>query len=154
MARAGRSAQPRLLETQVELEVPFHHVDALRIVWHGHYPKYFEAAAMALLRKLDLDGGELSQSRQRVVVIESKCRYAFPLRYAERLRVSAWVADYERRLKLCHEITNLSHGRRAARGHTVLATLDDSGRLLLETPPEIVARVREHAGLPPDGGGG
>ena len=43
----------------MELDVPFHHVDALGIVWHGHYPKYFEAAGMALLRKLALDGGDL-----------------------------------------------------------------------------------------------
>ena len=28
--------------------MPFHHVDALGLVWHGHYPKYFAAAGMAL----------------------------------------------------------------------------------------------------------
>ena len=139
----------RLLETVTELEVPFHHVDALRIVWHGHYPKYFEAGGMALLRRLDLDGADLVERRFHLVVIESTCRHAFPLRYGERLRVCTWIDDYRRRLTLRHEITNLSQGRRAARGHTRLAVLDDGDRLRLEIPPEIRARIEAAAtGLP------
>ena len=135
------SRQIRLHETSVELEVPFHHVDALGIVWNGHYPKYFEAGGMALLRKLQLDAGELVGGRWRLVVIESFCRYGFPLRYAERVRVDAWIADYSRRLTIRYEIRNLSQDRRSARGHTRLAALDAMGQLRFETPPEIVARI-------------
>jgi acyl-CoA thioester hydrolase len=131
----------RLHETQVEVDVPFHHVDVLGIVWHGHYPKYFEAAGMALLRKLALDGGDLIGERYRLVVIETACRHRYPLRYADRVRVTAWISEYARRLVIRYEIHNLTQGRRAAHGHTALATLDTDGRLRLETPPEIVARI-------------
>jgi hypothetical protein len=41
-----------------------------------------------------------------------------------------------------YEIQNLTQGRRAAHGHTTLATLDRDGRLLLETPGEIAERIR------------
>ena len=131
----------RLHETRVELDVPFHHVDALGIVWHGHYPKYFEAGGMALLRKLALDGGDLIGERYRLVVIETACRHAFPLRYADRVAVTAWISEYARRLVIRYDVRNLSHDRRAAQGHTTIATLDADGRLRLETPPEIVARI-------------
>jgi acyl-CoA thioester hydrolase len=131
----------RLHETSVELDVPFHHVDALQIVWHGNYPKYFEAAGMALLRKLRLDGGDLIGRRYRLVVIESAIRHGFPLRYADRVRVTAWISEYERRLTLRYDVRNLTHGRRAAHGHTRLATLDDEGRLRMVTPPDIVERI-------------
>jgi acyl-CoA thioester hydrolase len=142
-AAARRDAsRPRLHETRALVDVPFHHVDALGIVWHGHYPKYFEAAGMALLRKLALDGGDLIGERYRLVVIETACRHAFPLRYADRVAVTAWISEYERRLVIRYEVRNLSHERRAAHGHTTLATLDADGRLRLETPPEIVARIR------------
>jgi acyl-CoA thioester hydrolase len=136
------ASRPRLHETRVELDVPFHHVDSLGIVWHGHYPKYFEAAGMALLRKLALDGGDLIGERYRLVVIETGCRHAFPLRYADRVAVTAWIADYARRLVIRYDVRNETHGRRAAHGHTTIATLDADGRLRLETPPEIVARIR------------
>jgi acyl-CoA thioester hydrolase len=132
----------RLHETCVELEVPFHHVDALRIVWHGHYPKYFEQASTALLRKLGLDAGEVDGAHYKMVVIESHCRHGYPLHYADRVRVRAWISEYTRRLTIRYEIDNLTHGRRAAHGHVSLATLDESGRLRLETPPRIVARIR------------
>jgi len=131
----------RLHETKVELDVPFHHVDALQIVWHGHYPKYFEAAGMALLRKLRLDGGDLIGRRFRLVVIETSIRHGFPLHYADRVGVTAWISDYERRLTLRYEIHNQTHDRRAAHGHTRLATLDDEGQLRMVTPPEIVERI-------------
>ena len=56
--------------------------------------------------------------------------------------VTAWISEYARRLVIRYDVRNLSHDRRAAHGHTVIATLDADGRLRLETPPEIVARIR------------
>lgn len=131
----------RLHETSLEIDVPFHDVDMLNVVWHGHYYKYFELARTKLLRKLGLDAGDLIGPRFRFLVVESRCRYAFPLRYGERARVDAWLRDVRNRLMIAFEITNLSEGRRAARGHTALATLDREGRLLLETPREILDRI-------------
>ena len=37
----------------VEIEIPFHDVDGMWIVWHGHYYKYFEIVRAALFRKID-----------------------------------------------------------------------------------------------------
>jgi acyl-CoA thioester hydrolase len=131
----------RLHETHVELEVPFHDVDALRVVWHGHYYKYLELARTRLLRSLGLDAGELIGPRYRFLVIESRCRYAFPLFYGDRARVSAWLKDVRNRIFVSYEVTNLTHARRAARGHTVLTTVDAEGRMLLETPEEILQLI-------------
>ena len=38
------------LEAAIEVEVPFHDVDAMTVAWHGHYLKYFELARTQLLR--------------------------------------------------------------------------------------------------------
>jgi acyl-CoA thioester hydrolase len=131
----------RACETLVELDVPFHDVDPLGVVWHGHYYKYFELARTRLLRERGLDGGELIGKRYRFYVIESRCRHSFPLRYGERARVAAWVRDMRHRVHIQFEITNLDHERRAARGFTSLATLDADHKLLLETPDEIQRRL-------------
>ena len=131
----------RLRETSVELEVPFHDVDLMGVVWHGHYYKYLEFARTALLRSCGLDKGDLIGARYRFLVIESRCRHSSPLLYGDRMRVSAWVRDLRHRVCLEYEIHNLCRDRRAARATTVLATLDESGRLLLETPHEIRKRL-------------
>lgn len=132
----------RLREVSVEHEVPFHDVDALRVVWHGHYFKYFELARTALLRACALDAGELVGGRYQFRVIDARCRHVGPLRYGDHMRVHAWFSDLERRIGIAYELWNLTLGRRAARGHTALATLDRDGTLLFETPDEIVRRIR------------
>jgi len=124
-------------QTAVELEVPFYDVDALGVVWHGHYYKYLEAARTALLRARGLNTSRLGVLRYRFLIIESRCRYVSPLRYADRIRVAAWFRDVQHRITIAYEVTNLSQQRRAARAQTILATVDDEGRLLMETPVEI-----------------
>lgn len=131
----------RLCETHVEHEVPFHDVDLTNRVWHGHYYKYLELARTALFRACGLDDDALIPRRFRLYVIETRCRYASPLRYRDRMRVSAWFRDVEHRLAVSYEVTNLSTGQRAARAHTILASVDLGGRMLLETPRELVARI-------------
>jgi acyl-CoA thioester hydrolase len=142
VAQAADGPRPRLREVRVEHEVPFHDVDALRVVWHGHYFKYFELARTRLLRSVGLDGGELAGGRFQFVVIDSRCRHGGPLRYGDRMRVSAWFGDLHRRIHIGYEIWNLTLDRRAARGHTMLATLDREGGLLFETPPEVLRKIR------------
>jgi acyl-CoA thioester hydrolase len=135
--RRGRRIRP----ISVELEVPFHDVDALRIVWHGHYYKYLELARTRLVRECGLDIGDLIGPRYRFLMIESSCRYTAPLTYGDRVRVEAWFRDVAHRLNIGYEITNLTQGKRAARAHTVLATTNSEGRLLLRTPDAILERI-------------
>lgn len=131
----------RLKETSIELEVPFRHVDMLGVVWHGHYYTYMEEARTVLLRACNLDAGDLVGARYLFFVIESKCRYAQPLRYGDRIRITAWLEDVQHRVHVAYEIHDLTLGRRAARGHTILATTDLARNLLLETPDEIRRRL-------------
>lgn len=129
-------------EAEVELEVPFHDVDMLRLVWHGHYFKYFEIARTQLLRDKGLSGEQLVQTGFMFVVIESKCRYPAPLRFGQRFVVGAKLADVDYRVKIDYEIWNATENRRAAYGHTVLATVNASGELLLRTPDALLERLR------------
>jgi acyl-CoA thioesterase FadM len=57
------------------------------------------------------------------------------------VRVTAWLRDVKRRIHIAYELTNLTRERRAARGHSMLATTDSERNLLLETPDEIQRRL-------------
>lgn len=126
----------------VEIEIPFHDTDPLGVVWHGHYYKYLELARTALLRSMDLDVPQIKALGYRLYIIESKCRYAYPLRYADEARVSAWLRDVANRINIAYEIYNVTENRRSARGHTILASTDAEGKLLLETPDALLSRLR------------
>jgi acyl-CoA thioester hydrolase len=128
-------------EVVVDVEVPFHDVDGMGIVWHGHYYKYFELARTRLLRGVGLDAGDVIGPRYRFVVVETRCRYTAALRYGDCVKVSAWFGDTRHRIRILYEAVMADGGRRVARGHTILATTDLEGRLLLETPHGIVERI-------------
>lgn len=141
--RAGqwRRREPRLRETSIEHEVPFHDVDVTGRVWHGHYYKYLELARTVLFRESGLEDDDLIPRRFALYVIETRCRYVAPLHYRDRMLVTAWFRDVAHRLAIDYEVTNLSTGRRAARAHTILAIVGREGRMLLETPREIRERI-------------
>lgn len=126
----------------VELEVPFHDVDSLKIVWHGHYYKYAEIGRTALMRAHAMDFDRLEAAGYGTVVIETKCRYSFSLRYGDRFRIRSWFEDVEHRVNIAFEIYNLTQSRRSARGQVILATIDREGRLLLETPELLVQLLK------------
>lgn len=130
----------------IEGEVPFHDVDPLHIVWHGHYYKYLEVARTALFRRHGIDGKEILDLGYRLVVAHSECRHVAPLTYGERYRVKAWFLDTEQRINVGYEVWNLSKDERAARGRTELVTTDAAGILFFETPALI--RDRINAPLP------
>ncbi len=115
----------------VELEIPFHDVDVLEVAWHGHYPKYLELARTAFVRARKLDNAEMRTLGYRFFIAEYFLRHVAPLRYGDRVRVVAWPV----------EIQNLTLGKLAAQGWTVLVTTDAAGELCLETPPPIVSRL-------------
>jgi acyl-CoA thioester hydrolase len=135
------SGRLRTHEVRVQLEVPFYDVDILRVVWHGHYYKYFELARTELLRSIGLDAGDLIGVRYGFLVSESQCRHVQPLEYGERFEVAAWIRDYESRICIDYEITSLDRERRSAKGRTVLVSTDLEGRLLLRTPQAIRDRI-------------
>ncbi len=131
----------RLHEVHLELEVPFHDVDALHIVWHGHYYKYMELGRTALMRSRQLDVADIRGMGYRLLLVDSHCRHTFPLQYAERMRVTAWFVSISPRLVIAYRIRNLHHDRCSARGQTVLVTTDADGHMLPETPHDLLSRL-------------
>lgn len=125
----------------VEGLVPFHDVDPLHIVWHGHYYKYLEVARTELFRRHAIDGEDLLNLGYRFVVSHSECRHVAALTYGDRYRVKAWFIDTDQRINVGYEVWDLTHDRRAARGRTELVTTDGQGTLLFETPKIIRDRI-------------
>ncbi len=125
----------------IEGEVPFHDVDPLLIVWHGHYFKYLEIARTALFRRHRIDGPDLMQAGYRFVIAHSECRHVSPLRYGDRYRVSAWFLDTAQRVHVAYEVWNLTEERRAARARTELVTTQPNGTLLFATPEIVRERI-------------
>ena len=126
----------------VRLKVPFHDCDPLFVVWHGRYFEYLEVARSALFARHSVDVEHVRALNYRMYVTDAHCRYMHPLTYNDELEITARFTALTPLFRIAYEVRNLTVNRRSARAVTVLATTDASGKLLPETPDDLLVRVR------------
>jgi acyl-CoA thioester hydrolase len=135
-------AVPDLPKAEVQLSVPFHDVDLMEIVWHGHYAKYFEIARCALLDSISYNYVEMKDSGYAWPIIELKTRFIKPARFGQDILVKAKIAEYELRLKIDYLIVDAEQGTRLTKGHTVQVAVDMKRQeLLLASPPILLEKM-------------
>ncbi len=124
------------------IDIPFHDVDILGVVWHGHYYKYFELARTALFRAYGFDIEEMRAQGVFMYITDSRCRYHQALRYGMLVEVRATLVEWEYRLAIEYTIRD-AQGRKLARGATTQVTMEAAtGKLRLVTPPAILERFQ------------
>jgi len=130
------------LTASVELEVPFHDVDAMQVAWHGHYLKYFELARCALLRTFDYDYPQMEASGYLWPVVECHLKYVRPARYGQKLRVEAKLVEYENRLRVDYVIHSADNGDRLTKGYTTQVAIEAATReMQFVSPPVLLEKI-------------
>ncbi|TPQ24395.1 acyl-CoA thioesterase [Methylomonas koyamae] len=130
------------LTTEVELLVPFHDVDMMEVVWHGHYCKYFEIARCALLESIDYDYRQMRDSGFFWPIIDLHLRYIKPARFGQRILVRATLSEWENRLKIDYLIRDHASGSRLCKGHSVQVAVDiETREMRFESPPVLLGKL-------------
>jgi acyl-CoA thioester hydrolase len=131
------------LFADVDVEVRFHDVDMVGVVWHGHYLRYLENARWELMNRLGYGLDRMLASGTAWPIVETHTKHISPARFGDRLRVRASLLEWESRLTLNYLVTRLDDGARVARGRTVQVAVDAvTLELQFATPPDFVACVR------------
>ena len=112
------------LKAEVEIQVPFHDVDAMHYVWHGHYYKYFEVVRTKLFQSIDYDVLQMKASGYSWPIIETSYKYVQPMLYNQLIQVSAKIQEYENRLKIIYRISDAKTDEKLATGHTTQVAID------------------------------
>ena len=133
------------LSATIDVEVPFHDVDAMNVAWHGHYVKYLELARCALLRRFDYDYPQMQTSGYLWPIVECHLKYVRPALYGQKLRVEATLLEYENRLKIGYTIRDIDSGERMTKAYTTQVAVDAKTRELQFVSPAIVFRNLEKA---------
>lgn len=133
------------LSIEIELSPAFHDCDAMHVVWHGNYFKYFEIARCALLARHGYDYPQMQESGYLWPVVDTRVKYIRPLLYAQPLKVAARISEYENRLRFEYEIRDAGTGQVLTRAHTIqVAVLAATGELQYVCPPILWERLGVH----------
>jgi acyl-CoA thioester hydrolase len=107
---------PYNIYAETEIAIEFYDLDPLRVVWHGNYINYFEIGRRALLEKIGYSYDEMEKSGYAFPVVEISVKYLGPLRFRDRARIKAILAEYENCLMIRYEIYNAQTGLLTTKG--------------------------------------
>jgi len=134
-----------ILTKEVDIEVPFHDVDMMEVVWHGHYTKYLEVARCVLLDSFDYNYTQMLATGYAWPVIDMQLRYIKGARFGQKIRVKASLVEWENRLKINYLITDANTGERLTRAYTIQVAVNIATREMCLASPAILF---EKLGLP------
>ncbi|MCM8533085.1 MAG: acyl-CoA thioesterase [Lentisphaeraceae bacterium] len=136
-----------MIQTETEVEVQFHDVDSMNVVWHGHYVKYFEMGRNTLLRKLGYDYPQMAEHGYAWPVVDCKARYVSPALYGMVLTVTSTMKEYENRLVIDYMIRD-GRGKKICKGSTTQVAVQYKNERKMEmdfvTPKHFQDLVKKH----------
>ena len=122
----------------ITVQVPFHDLDPVGIVWHGNYSKYFEIARCALLETFNYNYDEMARSGYSWPIIDLHMRYVKAARFAELLDVQATLREWEHRLRIDYLATNAADGLRVCKGTSIQVAVDMKTQEMCLRSPDII----------------
>ena len=87
------------------MQVPFHDVDPMHIVWHGHYLKYFDIARFGLFNSVGIDLWEYYEKHGYLFPItKTSTKHILPLRYRDKFTCRATLVQARAKITIDFEI--------------------------------------------------
>jgi acyl-CoA thioester hydrolase len=127
--------KPIVSETIVT-SAQFYDLDPMNIVWHGNYPRFFELARTALMKRIGYGYDEMITSGYAWPIIDMHVRYYRPLKLAKPVEIAAGITEWENRLRVQYVFTDVETGKKTTAGHTLQVAVEiKTEKMLWETPP-------------------
>ena len=74
-----------MLSDIIPINIRFHEVDSLRIVWHGHYLKYFDVGREAFGKKYGISYMDVFRAGLATPLIKISCEYKKAVKYNDKV---------------------------------------------------------------------
>jgi len=123
------------LSDRIEIKVRFGEVDSMKIVWHGHYLKYFEDGRESFGAKYELGYLDVYKHNVMIPIVKINCDYKRPLVYGDILIVETTFINSEAaKILFDYKIFRKSDRELMATGSSMQVFLTPEGELLLTSP--------------------
>lgn len=128
---------------QVNIRVIYADTDAMGIVYHTNYIKWFEIGRTELLRSVGIVYAEMEAQGYNLPLTEVYCNYLFPARYDQVIVVETYL-EYIRRasMKFVYTISDEDREKSLVEGYTVHACTNKLGKIV-RIPAFILEKVNE-----------
>ncbi len=124
---------------EVAIKVPFHDLDPMNIVWHGHLMKYFDLARFALLDECGIDLQDYFEKTSVLFpIIKTSTKHIIALRNRDELLCKVTVLEAGIKIVMDFEIRRRGQDKICARGRSEqVAVLYPQMEMMFEIPEAI-----------------
>lgn len=123
------------LISRSEIQIRFSDTDALGIVWHGNFIKYFEDGREAFSAEYGLNYLTMYNEGFTTPIIRTLCEHKKPLKYGEKAIIETEFVDTQAaKIHFRYKIFFKSDNTLSATGETIQVFLNKGG-LYLNLPP-------------------
>lgn len=133
-----------MLKIETSLTIPFHDVDSMGIVWHGHYLKYFEIARCELLGKIGYGYREMALSDYSWPIIDTRVKFVQAITFEQEINIQATLKEFDLRLKIDYLITDSRTRQRMTKGYTIQTAVSHlTNEITMPLPIAFIDKVNE-----------
>ena len=133
----------------LEIEVPFFDVDAMQIVWHGHYVKYLEMARCAFLSAIQYDYREMGVQGFSWPIVQLHVKYVKPAVFGQKIRVDLAVVEIESCLRIDYTLVDVASGAKLTQASTTQVAVSlATGEMQFQTPDSWLKAIRAYPDFP------
>lgn len=124
------------LQKSFSLTIRFSEIDAMRVVWHGAYAKYFEDAREVFGQEYNLGYQLIESYGYYAPIVDLSIQYKRPLRYGMKPQMTISYCPVEAaKIVFEYDIVDADSNDLIARGRSVQVFTDLSHQLILQNPP-------------------
>jgi len=138
----------KVLVNTIEQDVKFSEVDALGIVWHGHYVRYFEDGREAFGREFNLGYLDVFSHGYATPIVSIQCDYKKFLRYNDRVIIeTTYVPCDPAKINFNYRLLNAATKELVVTGSTVQVFIDRHNFNLQLINPGFFSDWKRNQGL-------
>ncbi|HEV7231796.1 MAG TPA: thioesterase family protein [Bacteroidia bacterium] len=131
-----------------EISVRFNEVDSLRMVWHGHYLRYFEDGREDFGKQHQLGYLDVYAKGFLIPLVKAELDYKRPLKYGDQALVEVtYIDDPAAKLIFDYRILNAKDRTLVCSGRTIQVFLNLENELQL-TVPDFFLEWKRKMGFP------
>lgn len=124
------------LSCRTEVPVRFSEVDALGIVWHGHYIKFFEDGREAFGRQYNLGYLDVYREKLAVPLVNINVDYRKTVKYGDSVIIeTTYVDSAAAKIVFNYRISRVSDDELVATGSSTQVFINMEHELFITIPP-------------------
>lgn len=127
-----------MISSEIEIDIRFSETDAMGVVWHGNYLKFFEDGREAFGKAYGLEYLTIFDKGYFTPIVKSEIDHKAPVYYGQVIKViTKYIPSKSAKILFEYEVVNVTTGELAAVGKTMQVFLDKESRTLELLTPDF-----------------